>query len=161
MIDVSTADKVKARKALNHAIESGKVVAKPCEKCGAEKAQAHHHDYSKPLDVEWLCPKCHSQHHNQKHPETKQCEVCGSTYTPPATKRARSQTCSPKCRAALISRRLTDSPVIPPWAKLDKEKADQIRARYAAGGISQRKLAAEYDVHHAQIGAIVRGEAWT
>ncbi len=27
------------------------------------KVHAHHHDYSKPLDVEWLCKDCHWQQH--------------------------------------------------------------------------------------------------
>jgi ribosomal protein S27AE len=35
---------------------------KVCSKCGA-KAQAHHDDYKKPLDVRWLCPKHHGEHH--------------------------------------------------------------------------------------------------
>jgi hypothetical protein len=31
-----------------------------CERCGIEcKPDAHHHDYTKPLDVEWLCGPCH------------------------------------------------------------------------------------------------------
>lgn len=32
----------------------GKLVERPCQVCGA-KAEMHHHDYSKPLEVEWLC----------------------------------------------------------------------------------------------------------
>jgi hypothetical protein len=38
---------------------------KPCEICGAEKADAHHDDYSKPLDVRWLCETHHSEHHRK------------------------------------------------------------------------------------------------
>ncbi len=31
----------------------------PPNKGGARQIQAHHADYSKPLEVEWLCVKCH------------------------------------------------------------------------------------------------------
>lgn len=59
----------KARSAIRDAVRYGKVI-KPdrCGKCGNVPARgsdgrscihAHHHDYSKPLDVEWLCVKCH------------------------------------------------------------------------------------------------------
>ena len=50
-----------AHNKLNGAIRSGSIKAKKCF-CG-EKAHAHHPDYSKPLDVIWLCPK----HHKEKH----------------------------------------------------------------------------------------------
>ena len=35
-----------------------------CQKCGEDVSlQAHHDDYSKPLDVIWLCPVCHARRH--------------------------------------------------------------------------------------------------
>lgn len=45
------------------AIATGRLVRQPCEKCGATKVDAHHDDYSKPLDVRWLCRKHHLEHH--------------------------------------------------------------------------------------------------
>jgi hypothetical protein len=37
-----------------------------CERCGTVCAvQAHHHDYAKPLDVEWLCSACHGAEHRR------------------------------------------------------------------------------------------------
>ena len=35
-----------------------------CEDCGrAGRVVAHHADYSRPLEVEWLCPRCHARRH--------------------------------------------------------------------------------------------------
>jgi twinkle protein len=51
----------RARRAVQSALERGELV-KPeaCEGCGAPgPVEAHHEDYSKPLDVRWLCPGCH------------------------------------------------------------------------------------------------------
>lgn len=48
---------------LHTELRAGRIVRKVCEKCGGDKTQAHHDDYSKPLDVRWLCPKHHAEHH--------------------------------------------------------------------------------------------------
>jgi hypothetical protein len=37
----------------------------PCEVCGALSAEAHHKDYSRPLDVVWLCRKHHMELHRR------------------------------------------------------------------------------------------------
>ena len=58
-------DKYKARTALGNALRDKRIVKVPCEVCGDEKSQAHHDDYSKPLDVKWLCFKHHRQVHGQ------------------------------------------------------------------------------------------------
>lgn len=56
--------KREARHAVAYALLTGKLEKKPCEKCGSVKrVHAHHHDYSKPLDVTWLCPGCHGKEH--------------------------------------------------------------------------------------------------
>lgn len=53
----------KARWQVRRAIASGKLVRQPCEVCGTQPAHGHHDDYSKPLDVRWLCPVHHREHH--------------------------------------------------------------------------------------------------
>ena len=52
-------EKAKARRILGYYVRSGKLIRKPCEVCGEVRSQAHHTDYSKPLDVQWLCFRCH------------------------------------------------------------------------------------------------------
>ena len=46
-----------------NAIRNGKLQKAPCEVCGDEKVHAHHDDYSKPLEVRWLCRKHHREAH--------------------------------------------------------------------------------------------------
>lgn len=63
-----------ARNAVRTAIEYGRLT-KPdeCSVCGlgakrsdgVSAIQAHHDDYAKPLDVMWLCPKCHKKRHEE------------------------------------------------------------------------------------------------
>ena len=45
-------------------------------------------------------------------------------------------------------------------AKLTADKARVIRALYAAGGVSQRKIAQLYGVSHQTISELLRGENW-
>ncbi len=56
----------KAREVLNHYLRDKKVQRQPCECCGNENAEAHHDDYDKPLEVRWLCFKCHRQWHKSR-----------------------------------------------------------------------------------------------
>lgn len=59
----------RAHRIVRTAIKNGSLVRPDvCSKCGTASLpgadgratiHAHHHDYSRPLDVEWLCAKCH------------------------------------------------------------------------------------------------------
>jgi len=58
-------EKKLARQTVMWALRLG-VLIKPnsCERCKNEiKLEAHHHDYSKPLEVNWFCRLCHAQLH--------------------------------------------------------------------------------------------------
>lgn len=150
MLTASRADKVRARKALNHAVAAGRVVPQPCGECSAPKAQAHHDDYSKPLQVRWLCAGCHSKLHNQKHPLTKPCAECGALFTPHPTKRLRAVTCSRRCHSLRARAQV---------ARLSVEQMRGIKARYAAGGVTLTALGVEYGVNRGRISQIVHGKA--
>ncbi len=58
-------NKKKARQAVNNAISGGKLNKEPCIKCGSDKSQAHHEDYSHPLDIIWFCAKHHKERHRE------------------------------------------------------------------------------------------------
>lgn len=60
------AHKRKANIATNNAIRDGRLTRQPCEVCGLAKSEAHHDDYTKPLDVRWLCRKHHLEHHGKE-----------------------------------------------------------------------------------------------
>lgn len=55
----------KANIALNNAIRDGRVARDPCHICGAVEVEGHHADYSRQLDVTWLCIEHHNQLHNE------------------------------------------------------------------------------------------------
>jgi len=53
-----------ARNYLNSLIRKGIIKRENCQICGESKTvEAHHDDYSKPLEVDWLCKKHHAEHH--------------------------------------------------------------------------------------------------
>ena len=55
--------KRRARSKVAQAVKTGKLQKHPCIKCGDVETQAHHPDYSQPLEVVWLCQECHRQEH--------------------------------------------------------------------------------------------------
>jgi len=55
-------EKWEAHKAVKSALERGELERQPCEVCGG-RAESHHDDYSRPLDVRWLC----REHHRRAH----------------------------------------------------------------------------------------------
>lgn len=56
-------DKYKAHNAVNNAVRDGRIQKEPCFFCGDDNVVGHHVDYSKPLDVIWLCQACHKLVH--------------------------------------------------------------------------------------------------
>lgn len=57
-------EKEKAHKKLQTAVRKGLILKMPCLICGNEKSEGHHPDYTKPLEVIWLCRKHHYQAHH-------------------------------------------------------------------------------------------------
>lgn len=59
------ADRTKnlARMQLRYAVKIGAIEKTPCIVCGDKLSQGHHQDYSKPLEVVWLCSKHHAEVH--------------------------------------------------------------------------------------------------
>ena len=62
-------EKRAAHYAVNNAVRDGRL-EKPasCQVCGAtpKRIEGHHEDYTKPLDVLWLCRTCHNDAHRAK-----------------------------------------------------------------------------------------------
>lgn len=56
--------RLETQKAIRHGI----LKYLPCEVCGLDDSsvQAHHDDYSKPLEVRWLCSWHHAEHHKNE-----------------------------------------------------------------------------------------------
>lgn len=92
-------DERKARQMVSTYLMRGKIKKSPCEICGNPKADAHHDDYNKPLEIRWLCRKHHAEWHMMNEPiratNTRVCARCGKSFT--FSHRAQKY-CSVKCR---------------------------------------------------------------
>jgi hypothetical protein len=55
----------RAHKKVAKALKRGLIKVTPCEDCGYDgpRLVAHHDDYTKPLEVHWLCQSCHRKWH--------------------------------------------------------------------------------------------------
>ena len=59
-------EKTNCKNLLNNAVRDGKVIKTySCQFCGTSGVtiHGHHPDYTKPLEVMWLCAACHSRQH--------------------------------------------------------------------------------------------------
>ena len=61
-------DHHRARILLHNAVTRGRIVKpKECQDCGAAtRLDGHHPDYTKPLDVVWVCRPCHGKRHRKE-----------------------------------------------------------------------------------------------
>lgn len=102
----------RVRRLVNEAIHDGVLVRQSCRQCGASEALAHHEDYGRPLDVIWLCRKCHAQRHAEIRRQTTPDTRKALTYVrlEPAVKQALSRVAQIDGRSlsALISKIATD-----------------------------------------------------
>lgn len=64
-------EKARAYYLVYQAVKRGTLIRKPCEVCGDTNTQAHHEDYSKPLDVRWFC---FLHHRREGHDQLKHLE---------------------------------------------------------------------------------------
>ena len=68
----SNRDKIKCHNAVYHALKRGTLTRLPCQACGSTlQVEAHHEDYSKPLNVVWLCNSCHRHRHPELVPKSQ------------------------------------------------------------------------------------------
>ena len=59
--------KTKAHTAVKDALRRGKLIRLPCIQCQSTiNLEAHHEDYTKPLDIIWMCRPCHVKFHTKR-----------------------------------------------------------------------------------------------
>lgn len=65
-------ERARARDLVQRALRAGKIKRLPCKVCGVRhgqrlpdgstaKVEAHHEDYSRPYDIEWVCTEHHRE----------------------------------------------------------------------------------------------------
>ena len=75
--------KTRARRELTRALAAGRLVRPDaCQDCSARPSKAlhgHHEDYSKALEVVWLCSRCHGVRHRASTVRPESASASGST----------------------------------------------------------------------------------
>jgi len=61
--------KYRAKEMVEYRVNRGIIEQQPCIVCGNTNSMGHHPDYTKPLEVMWLCQKHHSEIHHKLNPE--------------------------------------------------------------------------------------------
>lgn len=98
-------------------------------------------------NLELQTPLEHNRHHHGKYPVTKQCVVCGRTFSPIPSTRPRVRTCGRKCGSVLngrIQARLADR---------DVRRIRALRRR----GVRAAVVAKQYGVHIGHVYALCNG----
>jgi hypothetical protein len=80
----------RSRSQFARAIRTGRIIRQPCSICGEPNADAHHQDYNRPLDVQWLCTFHHLQEHKRIREAVEKRRTRAAARTPSA-KRTRSK----------------------------------------------------------------------
>jgi len=60
-----------ARVIVGNSVRDGKLIKEPCEVCGDTDSAGHHEDYTKPLEVTWLCLHHHGERHREINEEIR------------------------------------------------------------------------------------------
>jgi hypothetical protein len=128
-------EKTRAQNLLNYSVRKGLMARGPCDVCGTDqKVHAHHHDYTKPYEVRWLCFKCHKDSHPVGD-EDKVVKFAGAR------------------RARLLGPDNTN-------AKLTADEVRLVRQMHELG-LSQEKIGLAFGVTQVTISRIMRGERYS
>lgn len=65
-------EKTRAAVILSRAVKAKRIEKLPCAFCKAKRVEAHYKDYSKPLDVIWVCRPCHGRFRSMLNGEANQ-----------------------------------------------------------------------------------------
>lgn len=113
------------RAAFMHAVRTGKI-SRPstCEECGGGGLiQAHHPDYSRPFDVEWLCTTCHGKRHRRPISPPPAEEYCrnGHLLTPQNVRMSQTKTGTKRyCRTCIRLRDARRTPRVQQRGKTNR-----------------------------------------
>lgn len=136
-------DRFTARALVAQAVRSGSLVRMPCEVCGAERAEGHHADYSKPLDVRWLC----RLHHLAEHRLLREAEYARRATCPVYLQKQADMKMAYKAKARSVSG--ADTPERVQRAKDRLEKSHQRKAKAAdliGRGATLTEMAASFGI---------------